>query len=77
MAKKTENEVTYEIVETLATITKNRSGWTKELNLVAWNGAEPKYDIREWSPNHDHLSKGITLTDAEMREIVRAVANRF
>ena len=48
MAKKTENEVTYEIVEILATITKNRSGWTKELNLVAWNGAEPKYGIREW-----------------------------
>ena len=22
--------------------------WTKELNLVSWNGGAPKYDIRDW-----------------------------
>ena len=37
--------------------------YKKELNLVSWNGAEPKIDIRTWSPNGAAL-KGLTLTES-------------
>lgn len=41
-------------------------GWTKELNLVSWNGREPKYDLREWSPEHEKMGKGVTLSKEEL-----------
>lgn len=41
---------------------KSAKGWKKELNLVSWNDKEAKYNIREWSPDHTKMGKGITLT---------------
>ncbi|MBM7702915.1 YdbC family protein [Metabacillus iocasae] len=41
-------EIKYEIVETIAVLSESPKGWKKELNLVSWNGREPKYDLREW-----------------------------
>ncbi|MHB8066095.1 MAG: YdbC family protein, partial [Ruminiclostridium sp.] len=40
--------------------------WIKELNLVSWNDRDPKYDLRDWSPEHDKMGKGITLTQDEL-----------
>lgn len=42
-------EFKYEIVEELGVISENASGWTRELNLISWNGGNPKYDIRDWA----------------------------
>jgi len=64
------NEVTFEIVESIGVIAKNPSGWQKELNTVSWNGGQAKYDIREWDPEHQHMSRGITLSEDDM-SIVR------
>ena len=36
-------------------------GWTKELNRISWNGGEPKYDIRDWAPEHEKMGKGVTI----------------
>ena len=44
------SEISFEIIETLGVLATSTKGWTKELNLVSWNGREPKYDLREWSP---------------------------
>ena len=38
-------------------------------NLVSWNGREPKYDIREWSPEHDKMGKGLTFSKDELEEL--------
>ena len=46
----TEKRITCEIVETIAVLSENEKGYTKEINLVSWNGAEPKLDIRNWYP---------------------------
>ncbi len=56
----------FEIVEELAVLSENTKGWRKELNLVRWNENSPKFDIREWSPNHEKMGKGITFTNEEM-----------
>ena len=62
-------EIKYEITSHLATLSTSPKGWTKELNLVSWNGAAAKYDIRDWSPDHSKMGKGVTLSADEMREL--------
>ena len=59
-------EISFEIIETLGVLSTSTKGWTKELNLISWNGREPKYDLREWSPEHDKLGKGVTLSKEEL-----------
>jgi hypothetical protein len=61
--------IKYEIVQPIGEIITNEKGWTKELNLVSWNEREPKYDIRDWSPDHSRMSKGITLTEEELKAL--------
>ena len=59
-------ELKYEIVKNLSVLSQSPSGWTKELNLVSWNDREPKYDIREWAPEHTKMGKGVTMTGDEI-----------
>ena len=59
----------YDIVKELGILSENAKGWRKELNLISWNGATPKYDIRDWSPEHEKMGKGITLTEEEMKSL--------
>jgi hypothetical protein len=59
-------EIKFEIRESLGVISEGSKGWTKELNLVSWNEREPKYDIREWSPDHQKMGKGITMSKEEI-----------
>ena len=63
-------ELKYEIVQHLATIAEGSKGWSKELNLVSWNERDPKFDLREWSPDHTKMGKGITLRDGKDVAIV-------
>ena len=62
-------EITYEIVKELGIISEKSGGWTRQLNLIAWNGEAPKYDIRDWSPDRQKMGKGITLTAAELQSL--------
>jgi hypothetical protein len=62
-------ELKFEITEHLGVISESARGWTKELNLVSWNDREPKYDLREWSPDHTKMGKGITLTKEEVLKL--------
>lgn len=59
-------EISFEIVEHIGVLSTGSKGWNKELNLVSWNGREPKYDLREWSPEHDKMGKGVTLSKDEL-----------
>ena len=68
-----DREVTFEITEHLGVIATYSTGWKKELNIVSWNGGAPKYDIRDWDPNHEHMSRGITLHEKEMRLVIDMV----
>ena len=58
-------EIQYEIVKEIAVLSTGDSGYTKEINLISWNGKEPKYDIRSFSPNREKCGKGITLNADE------------
>lgn len=65
------SDIKYEIVEELGVLSESAKGWQKELNLVSWNGAEPKYDLRDWAPNHEKMGKGVTLTKDEVQELYK------
>ena len=62
-------EIEFEIKSSLGVLGTSPTGWTTELNLISWNGREPKYDIRAWSPDHAKMSKGITLTAEELTNL--------
>jgi hypothetical protein len=64
-------DIRFEIKEELGVISESAKGWTKELNLISWNGAEAKYDLRDWSPNHEKMGKGITLTADEVQGLYK------
>ena len=66
-------EIKYEITEQLGGISETARGWTREVNMISWNGREPKVDIRDWSPEHDKMSKGLTFTKDELVELTKIV----
>ena len=69
-------EFKFEITEEITVLSESATGWRKELNLVSYNGAKPKYDIREWSPDHSRMGKGVTLSDEEAEILVEALQKR-
>lgn len=71
-----ERDVTFDILEEIGVISTQETGWTKELNLVRWNGGLAKYDIRDWDPSHERMSRGITLKEDEMRRILSLMKRR-
>ncbi|MBO0424268.1 hypothetical protein BCR22_09145 [Enterococcus plantarum] len=66
-------EFSYEIVEEIAVLSENTQGWRKEFNLVSWNGRPPKFDLRDWSADHEKMGKGITLTNEEFEILSKAI----
>lgn len=59
----------YEIIQELGVISTNASGWTRELNLISWNDRPAKFDIRDWSPDHEKMGKGLTLSDEDIMSL--------
>lgn len=64
-------EFKYEIKEHVGVVAEERGYRTLELNLVSFNDAEPKFDLRRWV-NKDGvrtLGKGITMTGEQIRAL--------
>lgn len=70
-------EIQYEIKREIAVLSTADSGYTKEINLISWNGAKPKYDIRSFSPNREKCGKGITLTKTEVQTLFAALKKSY
>ena len=54
----------YEIKKHIATLS-DHNGYTVEVNMISYNGAEPKLDIRKWNRNDDKMLKGVALSEEE------------
>ena len=70
-------DLKYEVVETIGVLSESPSGWTKELNLVSWNGRDPKYDLRDWAPGKEKMGKGITLSEEEVKQLKEILQKSF
>ena len=64
-------DIKYEIKETYGELSSSAKGWTKELNLISWNESAPKFDIRDWAPEHEKMGKGITLSREEAEALYK------
>lgn len=63
-------EIKYEIIESIGVISTSPAGWNKEVNLIRWNDNPAKLDIRDWSPDHQKMGKGIALTPEEAEKLL-------
>lgn len=70
-----DKNITFEIIRHIGVVSESPTGWLKEVNLISWGGGTPKYDIRDWSPDHERMSKGITLTENEARKIAELISS--
>ncbi len=61
--------IIFEIIKNIGILSESSKGWTKELNLISWNDREPKYDLRDWDPEHEKMGKGVTLTEEELKKL--------
>lgn len=59
-------DIKYDITQQVGTLSEGAKGWSKQLNLISWNDREPKYDIRDWAPDHEKMGKGVTLSKEEI-----------
>lgn len=71
------DEVTFELMEHIGVIEERKDGWTKEVNIVAWNGGQGKIDIRDWDPSHEKMTKGITLFEDTAEKLAVALYERY
>ena len=59
------------ITRHIGVISESSRGWRLELNMVSWNGAEPKLDIHDWSPDHSRCTSRGTFTHEEARVLIK------
>ena len=64
-------DIQFEIKKEIGVLSTSSKGWNKELNLVSWNNAAAKYDLRDWAPDHSKMGKGITLNKEEATELLK------
>lgn len=72
-----EKDFAFNIREHIGVIGTYSTGWKKELNLVEWNGKNAKFDIRDWEPSHEHMSRGITLHEDEAKALASLIFKFF
>ena len=58
------DEIKCEVIKDYGVIA-TRGEYELKLQKVAWNGKEPKYDIRAWKDGK--CGKGATFTDEELK----------
>ena len=71
------DKIKFEIKETYGILSTTPGKWNKEFNLVSWNEAEPKYDLRQWAPDHSSMGKGISLNREEAESLFKYLRNLF
>lgn len=62
-------DFSFQITEQVGVVSEAKSGWKLELNKVSWGGRPAKFDLRSWSPDHQKMGKGVTLTDEEIKTL--------
>lgn len=71
------SDIVYVIKKQLGIIETYPTGWRKELNLISWNDSTPKYDLRDWDPEHRYMSRGVTLTPDEAKCLYEILKKEF
>lgn len=75
--EKERDPIKFEIVKSIGTLNTYPTGWSKEFNIVKWNDRSEKYDIRDWAPGHERMSRGVTMREDEIRKLMELCADIF
>ena len=70
-------DIKFEIRKKIGVLSENAKGWKKGLNLISWNDAAPKYDVRDWAPEHEKMGKGVTLTKEEAESLLKLLRSEL
>lgn len=65
-----QKEISYKIVEPIGVLDTQKEGWNREINFISWNGGPVKIDIRDWTDDHARMSKGITLSEEQAKDLM-------
>ena len=77
MIERERGPVKYEIVKHIGVLNTYPTGWNKEFNIVRWNDKSDKYDVRDWSPGHERMSRGVTMFEGELKRLIEFCADLF
>ena len=72
-----DREFSFKVVHHLGVYGRSAKGWTKEVNVIEWNGNRAKLDLREWDPEHARMSRGITLHKQEMLYLLQILLKNY
>ena len=68
-------DVTFEIVKHIVTLNQN-GNYSKQVNMVSWNGDAPVLDIRTW--NGDKPLRGVTIKEgAEAERLISGLTKIY
>ena len=71
------DRVRFDLMERIGVLSRKDNGWTREVNIVAWNDGPGKVDIRECDPDHKRMTKGVTLFEDEAERLTEVLARRY
>ena len=77
MIERERGPIKYEIIKQIGVLNTYPTGWSKEFNLVRWNDRTEKYDVRDWAPGHDRMSRGVTLHEGELKKLMELCNGLF
>ena len=77
MADRNNREVTFTVHEILGVLKERADGWKYEVTLTSWNGMSPKIDIRFWDPDHEKMTRGITMFEDEAKKLAQILSERY
>lgn len=69
MAKEQRRAIQCTLQHHLGKLRESEKGWCREVNVISWEGAASRLDIRDWSRNKERSSKGLTFTRAEVEQL--------
>jgi hypothetical protein len=58
--------ISFDVQQKFAVLSFSTKGWSKQFNLVSWNGRDAKYDIRDWDENLEKMGRGVSLSRSEL-----------
>lgn len=77
MMERERGSIKFEIVKRIGVLNTYPTGWSKEFNIVKWNDKSEKYDVRDWSPGHERMSRGVTLYESELKKMMELCSGIF
>lgn len=77
MVDRIKGEVAFTVHEILGVLSESADGWKREVTLTSWNGQPPKIDIRYWDPDHERMTRGITMFEDEAKKLAQILSERY